>query len=80
MELPVGITTLHFSRKSVYLLVLAVILIGAGGYSYVQQGQAVDDAVAVQATVDSAQVERIDSRRSIDYSGSRRKPTASAVG
>jgi hypothetical protein len=67
MELPVGITTLHFSRKSVYLLVLAVILIGAGGYSYVQQGQAVDDAVAVQATVDSAQVERIDSRRSIDY-------------
>jgi membrane protein implicated in regulation of membrane protease activity len=67
MELPVGITTLHLSRKSLYLLVLAVALVGAGGYSYVQQGQAVDDAVTVQATVDSAQVERIDSRRSIDY-------------
>ncbi|GAB3323184.1 DUF3592 domain-containing protein [Haloplanus salinarum] len=67
MKLPVGITTLHLSRKSVYLLVLAVALVGAGGYSYVQQGQAVDDAVTVQATVDSAQVERIDSRRSIDY-------------
>jgi hypothetical protein len=67
MELPVGITTLHLSRKSVYLLVLAVILIGAGGYSYVQQGQAVDNAVTVQATVDSARVERIDGRRSIDY-------------
>ena len=67
MELPVGITTLHLSRKSVYLLVLAVALLGAGGYSYVQQGQAVGDAVPVQATVDSAQVERIDSRRSIDY-------------
>ncbi|WP_251330843.1 DUF3592 domain-containing protein [Haloplanus pelagicus] len=67
MELPVGITTLHLSRKSVYLLVLAVTLIGAGGYSYVQQGQAVNNAVTVQATVDSAHVERIDSRRSIDY-------------
>ena len=67
MKLPVGITTLHLSRKSVYLLVLAVALTGGGGYSYVQQGQAVSDAVTVQATVDSAQVERIKSRRSIDY-------------
>ena len=67
MELPVGITTLHLSRKSVYLLVLAVALVGAGGYSYVQQGQAVGDAVTVQATVDSARVERIDTRRGIDY-------------
>ncbi|WP_247010640.1 DUF3592 domain-containing protein [Halorientalis litorea] len=67
MKLPVGITTLHLSRKSAYLLAFAVALVGAGGYSYVQQGQAVDDAVAVEATVDSAQVERIDSRRSIDY-------------
>ena len=67
MEIPVGITTLHLSRKGVYLLVLAVALVGAGGYSYVQQGQAVGDAITVQATVDSAQLERIDSRRSIDY-------------
>jgi len=67
MKLPVGITTLQLSRKGVYLLVLAVALVGAGGYSYVQQGQAVGDAITVQATVDSAQVERIDSRRSIDY-------------
>jgi hypothetical protein len=67
MKIPVGLATLHLSRKSVYLLVLAVALVGAGGYGYVQQGQAVDDAVTVQATVDSARVERIDSRRSIDY-------------
>ncbi|WP_277543469.1 DUF3592 domain-containing protein [Haloarcula laminariae] len=67
MNLPVGITTLHLSRKSVYLLLLAISLIGLGGYSYVQQGQAVDTAVTVQATVDSADVERIDSRRSIEY-------------
>ena len=67
MELPVGVTTLHLSRKSLYLLVLAVALVGAGGYSYVQQGQAVDDAVTVQATVDSAQVERIETRRGVDY-------------
>jgi hypothetical protein len=45
----------------------AIALVGLGGYSYVQQGEAVDDAVTVQATVDSARVERIDSRRSIDY-------------
>lgn len=67
MELPVGLTTLHLSRKSVYLLVLAVALVGAGGYSYVQQGQAVGDAVAVQGTVDNARVERLDAGRGIDY-------------
>lgn len=67
IELPVGITTLHLSRKSVYLLVLAVALVGAGGYSYVQQGQAVSDAVTVQATVDNARVERLDAGRGIDY-------------
>ncbi len=67
MKLPVRITTLHLSRKSVYLLVLAAALVGAGGYSYVQQGQAIDNAVTVQATVDSAQVERLDAGRGIDY-------------
>ena len=67
MELPVGITTLHLSRKGVYLLVLAVAFLGAGGYSYVQQGQAVGDAVTVQATVDNARVERLDAGRGIDY-------------
>ncbi len=67
MDLPVGITTLHLSRKSVYLLLLAVALVGFGGYSYVQQTQAVDNAVTVQATVDSAAVERMDSRRSVEY-------------
>lgn len=67
MDLPVGITTLHLSRESVFLLLLAVGLIAVGGYEYVQQEQAVENAVAVQATVDTAHVERIDSRRSIDY-------------
>lgn len=67
MELPVGITTLHLSRKSVLLLLLAVGFITFGGYDYVQQERAVDNAVAVQASVDSAHVEQVDSRRSIDY-------------
>jgi hypothetical protein len=67
MKLPVGITTLHLSRKSLYLLVLALALVGFGGYSYVQQGQAVDTAITVQATVDNAQVERLDGGRGIDY-------------
>ncbi|MFB6176765.1 MAG: hypothetical protein ABEI99_06410 [Halobaculum sp.] len=42
-----GITTLHLSQKSVYLLLLAVALAGFGGYSYVQQTQVVDSAVTV---------------------------------
>jgi hypothetical protein len=67
MELPVGITTLHLSRRSLYLLLLAVALLGLGGYSHVQQGRAVDTAVTVQATVDSADVERLDAGRGIDY-------------
>lgn len=67
MELPAGVTTLHLSRKSVSLLVLAVVLLGAGGYSYAQQGQAVDTAVTVQATVDTARVAQSDSGRGVDY-------------
>jgi hypothetical protein len=67
MELPVGITTLHLSRKSVLLLVLAVALVGIGGYSYAQQGQAVENAVTVEATVDGARVERLDAGRGVDY-------------
>jgi len=67
MKLPVGITTLHLSRRSVLLLLLAVGLIGYGGYDYIQQSRAVNDAVAVRATVTDAHVDRLEGGRGIDY-------------
>ncbi|MFY4813711.1 DUF3592 domain-containing protein [Haloarcula argentinensis] len=67
MKVPLGITTLHLSRKSALLLLLAVGLLGFGGYDYVQQSRAVNDAVAVQATITDARVDRLDGGRGIDY-------------
>jgi hypothetical protein len=67
MKVPLGITTLHLSQKSALLLLLAVGLIGFGGYDYAQQSQAVNNAVAVQATVTDARVDRMDGGRGIDY-------------
>lgn len=51
MNTPAGITTLHLSQRSALLLLLATSLLGFGGYDYVQQSQAVNNAVAVQATI-----------------------------
>lgn len=67
MKVPLGITTLHLSQRSALLLLLAVGLIGFGSYDYVQQSQAITNAVAVEATVTAASVDRIDDRRGIDY-------------
>ena len=67
MKVPIGITTLHLSQKSALLLLLAVGLLGFGGYDYVQQSQAVDNAVAVQATITDARVDRMEGGRGIDY-------------
>ena len=67
MKIPVGITTLHLSQKSALLLLLATGLLGFGGYDYVQQSRAVDNAVAVQATVTDARIDRLDGGQGIDY-------------
>ncbi|EMA12297.1 DUF3592 domain-containing protein [Haloarcula marismortui] len=67
MKVSVGITTLHLSQKSALLLLLATGLLGFGGYDYVQQSQAVDNAVAVQATITDSSVDRMDGGRGIDY-------------
>ncbi|EMA09855.1 Protein of unknown function [Haloarcula vallismortis] len=67
MKVPLGITTLHLSQKSALLLLLAVGLLGFGGYDYVQQSQAVDNAVAVQATITDARVDRMEGGRGVDY-------------
>ncbi|MGB9951181.1 DUF3592 domain-containing protein [Haloarcula marismortui] len=67
MKVPLGITTLHLSQRSALLLLLAVGLLGFGGYDYVQQSQAVDNAVPVQATITDSSVDRMDGGRGIDY-------------
>ena len=67
MKVPVRITTLHLSQKSALLLLLATGLLGLGGYDYVQQSQAVNNAVAVQATVTDAHVDRLEGGQGIDY-------------
>jgi hypothetical protein len=67
MKVPAGITTLHFSQRSALLLFLGISLLGFGGYDYVQQSQAVNNAVPVQATITDAHVDRMDGGRGIDY-------------
>jgi hypothetical protein len=63
MDVPIGNTTLHLTQKRALLLLLAFGLLGVGGYEYVQQSQAIDDAVAVEATVTDATIDRIESGR-----------------
>lgn len=63
MDVPIGSTTLHLTQRRALLLLLALGLLGVGGYEYVQQSQAVDDAVAVEATVTDATIDRIESGR-----------------
>lgn len=67
MKVPLGVTTLNLTQRSTLLLLLAVGLIAFGSYDYVQQSRAVTNAVAVQATVTGASVDRLDGGRGIDY-------------
>ncbi|KAA9396167.1 DUF3592 domain-containing protein [Haloarcula sp. CBA1130] len=67
MKVPLGITTLHLSQRSALLLLLAIGLLGFGGYDYVQQSQAINNGVAVQATITDAHVDRMEGGRGIDY-------------
>lgn len=67
MKVPIGVTTLHLSQRSALLLLLAVGLVTYGGYDYVQQSEAVTNAVAVEATVTAASVDRLEDRRGVDY-------------
>jgi len=68
MSVPVGETAVHLSRTRIVLgLLLLVGLVGYGGYGYVQQSQALSDAVAVQATVTDAGIDRREAGRGIEY-------------
>ncbi|MFD1634158.1 DUF3592 domain-containing protein [Haloplanus ruber] len=66
MNVPVGETAVHLSRKRI-VLALLVGLVGYGGYGYVQQSQALSNAVAVQATVTDAGTDRRETGRGIEY-------------
>lgn len=63
MDVSIGRTTLHITHRRALLLLVAFGLLGVGGYEYVQQSQAVEDAVVVEATVTDAAIDRIESGR-----------------
>jgi hypothetical protein len=69
MQVPVGETTIHVTRNRILLALAAFAIIGYGGYDYVQQSDAIEEAVAVQATIEDAGVVEYDGgrRSGIDY-------------
>ena len=67
MQTTVGETQVTLSRLRVVLVIAAVGLAAFGGYDYLQQTGAIDDAVSVEATVTDAGVERVDTRRGVEY-------------
>ena len=66
MKLSAGGRELSFSRSDLFLLALAVLMVGYGGYEYVNQQNAIEGAVAVNATITDVGVEQTDGR-GIDY-------------
>lgn len=67
MNVPVGETAVHLSWRRIVFGLLLVGLVGYGGYGYTQQSQALSDAVAVQATVTDAGIDRREAGRGIEY-------------
>ncbi len=67
MRVTVGETPITISPGRVVLAVVALGTVAFGGYDYLQQTEAVEDAVAVEATVIEAGVERVDVRRGVEY-------------
>jgi hypothetical protein len=71
MEVPVGDTTLHLTRRRLLFVLVALAVVGYGGYDYVQQSRAVSEAVTVRATIEDAGVVQEDGGRGgIEYSPS----------
>jgi hypothetical protein len=58
---------IRLTGPTILVLLLTAGAIGYGGYDYVQQGNAIDDAVAVNATVTETDIEQTGGRRGIDY-------------
>jgi hypothetical protein len=59
---------IRLTGATLVALLLSAGAVGYGGYDYVQQGNAIDDAVAVNATVTETDIEQTGGRGGIDYS------------
>jgi len=67
MERTIRGTPVRITKGTVVLIVICLGGITFGGYDYVQQSEAVDDAVTVEATIQEASVYQSGSRGSSDY-------------
>lgn len=67
MQISIGDTPVQVTRWTVLIGLIAVGLVAYGGYDYAQQSEAVDDAVAVEATVHNTSLTEDISRGSTSY-------------
>jgi len=67
MELTIRGTPVRITKGTVLLILICLAGITYGGYDYVQQSAAVDDAVPVEATIEEASITESESRGSSDY-------------
>ncbi|WP_434523161.1 DUF3592 domain-containing protein [Halorubrum sp. AS12] len=67
MEFTVRGTPIRVTKGTIIIVLVCLAGITFGGYDYVQQSEAVDDAVTVEATIEEASVSQSESRGSSDY-------------
>ncbi|MGQ3330469.1 DUF3592 domain-containing protein [Halorubrum sp. FL23] len=67
MEFTVRGTPVRVTKGTVILVLVCLTGITFGGYDYVQQSEAVDDAVPVEATIEEASVTQSESRGGSEY-------------
>ncbi|WP_247010729.1 DUF3592 domain-containing protein [Halorientalis litorea] len=67
MEFTVRGTPVRLTKGTVIVVLVCLAGITYGGYDYVQQSEAVEDAVPVQATIQEASVSHSESRGASDY-------------
>jgi len=60
----------EISRVKILLLLVGLVVTAYGGYDYVQQTSAIDDAKPVEATIEETSISETDGRRSHYYSAS----------
>ncbi|WP_276253055.1 DUF3592 domain-containing protein [Halomontanus rarus] len=67
MAISVRGTPIEITRGTVILVLVALAFATYGGYDYVQQSTAVDDAVSVEGTIVETSISQSDGRRSTSY-------------
>jgi len=67
MEFTVRDTSVQVTKGTIIIVLVCLAGITFGGYDYVQQSEAVNDAVTVEATIEEASVSQSESRGSSDY-------------